>query len=91
MDAYSILLSVVMSTLPGPHDYTVQVMDRLWSCGSWCLASMPTLGGGGLYAGASGFLPKLKVETNERDGKSQWITVRVCEVLIQPARLADPC
>ena len=65
-----------MSTLPGPHDYTVQVMDRLWSCGSWCLASMPTLGGGGLYAGASGFLPKLKVETNERDGKSQWITVR---------------
>ena len=76
MDAYSILLSVVMSTLPGPHDYTVQVMDRLWSCGSWCLASMPTLGGGGLYAGASGFLPKLKVETNERDGKSQWITVR---------------
>ena len=79
MDAYSILLSVVMSTLPGPHDYTVQVMDRLWSCGSWCLASMPTLGGGGLYAGASGFLPKLKVETNERDGKSQWITVRVCE------------
>ena len=77
MDAYSILLSVVMSTLPGPHDYTVQVMDRLWSCGSWCLASMPTLGGGGLYAGASGFLPKLKVETNERDGKSQWITVRV--------------
>ena len=77
MDAYSILLSVVMSTLPGPHDYTVQVMDRLWSCGSWCLASMPTLGGGGLYAGASGFLPKLKVESNERDGKSQWITVRV--------------
>ena len=76
MDAYSILLSVVMSTLHGPHDYTVQVMDRLWSCGSWCLASMPTLGGGGLYAGASGFLPKLKVETNERDGKSQWITVR---------------
>ena len=76
MDASSILLSVVMSTLPGPHDYTVQVMDRLWSCGSWCLASMPTLGGGGLYAGASGFLPKLKVETNERDGKSQWITVR---------------
>ena len=29
-----------------------------------------------MYAGASGFLPKLKVETNERDGKSQWITVR---------------
>ena len=32
---------------------------------------------GRLYAGASGFLPNPKVETNERDGKSQWITVRV--------------
>jgi len=30
----SILLSDVISTLHGPHDYTVQVMDRLWSCGS---------------------------------------------------------
>ena len=76
MDAYSILLSVVMSTLPGPHDYTVQVMDRLWSCGSCVSRVCLPWDCGGLYAGASGFLPKLKVETNERDGKSQWITVR---------------
>ena len=34
-----------------PHGNRVQGLPRLWSCGSWCLASMPTLDCGRVYAG----------------------------------------
>ena len=65
-----------ISTLPGPHDYRVQGLPRLWSCGSWCLARMPTLG---LREGVCGDLPatrpKFLVETTKRDGPPHQITV----------------
>ena len=57
----------MISTLPGPFDYRVQGLPRLWSFGSWRLASMPTyvLGCGCAVVSGPETNRVLKVETNE--------------------------
>ena len=85
----------MISTLPGPIwlNGTPGGYPGSGHVGSWRLASMPTyvLGCGCAVVSGPETNRVLKVETNERDGKSHRTTVQVCEVLIQPARLADPC